>query len=206
MNTSREPADGPGPAVGAVLAGGRGSRLGGAKAVVELAGHPLIHYPLASLEAAGLEPVVVAKPGSELPPLSVQVIHEPEQPLHPLCGIVAALRHTGERPLVVVACDMPFAGPSFLAWLASAPEPLVAPSVGGETQPLLARYDHCLLPALEAALSGGEPLRRTIESLRPRLVGEEDLARFGDPERLCFNVNTPGDVEAAAGLLEPVDR
>jgi molybdopterin-guanine dinucleotide biosynthesis protein A len=48
---------------GAVLAGGRGSRLGGAKASADLAGRPLISYPLAALEAAGLAPFVVAKPG-----------------------------------------------------------------------------------------------------------------------------------------------
>lgn len=53
--------------VGAVLAGGAGSRLGGAKAMVKLAGRPLISYPLAAIEQADLEPVVVAKACTELP-------------------------------------------------------------------------------------------------------------------------------------------
>ncbi|MGN6816529.1 MAG: molybdenum cofactor guanylyltransferase, partial [Solirubrobacterales bacterium] len=47
--------------LGAVLAGGRGSRLGGAKAWVELGGRPLYSYPLAAIEAAGLDPVVCVK-------------------------------------------------------------------------------------------------------------------------------------------------
>ncbi|MBK5220825.1 MAG: NTP transferase domain-containing protein, partial [Thermoleophilia bacterium] len=50
---------GAGAVLGAVLAGGSGSRIGGAKATVELAGRPLIAYPLAALEAAGVEAVVV---------------------------------------------------------------------------------------------------------------------------------------------------
>lgn len=188
-------------AVGAVLAGGRGSRLGGGKAVAPLGDRPLIAHPLAAVEAAGLEPVVVAKPGSELPPLACHTIAEPELPRHPLCGIVAALRDAGGRPLVALACDMPFATPDLLARLAAAPEPLVAVASHGELQPLLARYDGSLLPALEAALGRAEPLRRTVESLGPRLIEGAELARFGDPERLLFNVNTAADLRRAEELL-----
>jgi molybdenum cofactor guanylyltransferase len=187
--------------IGAVLAGGRGSRIGGAKAAVELGGRPLISYPLAAVELASLEPVVVAKADSELPPLACPVVHEPELPRHPLCGIVAALRHAGGRPVVVVGCDMPFVDAGLLAWLAAVPEPLAVVSLGGEPQPLLGRYDGALLPALESALARAESLRRTVESLQPRLVGEAELARFGGPRRLCLNVNTRADLERAERLL-----
>lgn len=187
--------------LGAVLAGGRGSRLGGGKAVAELGGRPLISYPLEAVEEAGLEPLVVAKRGSELPALRCRVLHEPDLPRHPLCGIVAALREAAGRPLVVVGCDMPFLDPGLLAWLGAAPEPLVVPLVGSRLQPLLARYDSSLLPQLEAALEGGEPLQRAVEALRPRLVAEPDLARFGEPRRLCLNVNDGAGLERAETLL-----
>ena len=54
----------------AVLAGGRGRRMGASKAAVPLAGEPLIARPLAAARAAGLDAVVVAKPDTELPPLA----------------------------------------------------------------------------------------------------------------------------------------
>lgn len=193
-------------AVGAVLAGGLGSRLGGSKAVAELAGRPLIEYPLGALAAAGLEPLVVAKPDTELPHLDAEIVREPALPRHPLCGIVAALRRAVGRPTVVVACDMPFLSAPLLAWLASAPQPLIVPTIGGELQPLPARYEARLLPALEVALEELAPLRRTVESLRPRRLTERELARFGNPQRLCFNVNTPADLDAAARLLAPANR
>lgn len=192
------------PALGAVLAGGLGSRLGGEKALAELGGEPLVAWPLAAVAAAGLEPVVVAKPGTELPPLGCRVLREPAEPRHPLCGIVAALREAGGRPVVAVACDMPFVAPALLAALAAAEEPLVVPELGGETHPLLARYGPELLPELEAALAREEPLRRTVESLAPRLLGEQELARFGDPELLLFNVNDEADLERAEELLGAV--
>jgi len=75
-------------------------------------------------------------------------------------------------------------------------------TVGDRLQPLPARYDSALLPALEEALAVGRPLRATLESLRPRLVAEAELARFGDPRRLCFNVNARADLERAARLQQ----
>lgn len=195
----------PARAVGAVLAGGQGSRIGGSKALAELAGKHLISYPLAAVEEAGLEPVVVAKPDSELPPLSCRVIREPARPRHPLCGIVAALRAADGRAVVAVACDMPLVDPALLAHLAAATDPLLVPVLDGRPQPLHARYGPELRPQLEVALEREEPLRRTVDSLAPRLLDEEEVAGFGDPRRLLLNVNTPADVEAAELLLDPVD-
>ncbi len=175
---------------------------------MELAGRMLISYPLAALARAGIEALVVAKPDTQLPtelggggerPLGI--LREPAQPRHPLCGIVAALREAGERPLVVIACDMPLAAPDLLAALAVAPEPLVVPAPSGRLQPLQARYSAALLPALEAALDREEPLRRSIESLSPRLLGDDELARFGDPEQLFLNVNDESDLRRAAASL-----
>lgn len=187
--------------LGVVLAGGVGSRMGGAKVCADLHGQPLIAYPLAAIEEAGLEAIVCAKPGDELPPLEAPVLREPEQPRHPLCGIVAALRAGEGRPVVVVACDLPFVAAGLIRLLADAPEPLVVPVLDGRPQPLLARYEPSLLPDLEAALERREPLARTVEALGPRRLGEEELARFGDPHRLLFNVNDPADLRQAEALF-----
>jgi molybdenum cofactor guanylyltransferase len=191
-------------ALGVVLAGGRGSRLGGAKPTAELAGRPLISYPLAALAEAGLEAVVVAKPDTDLPPLDVDVLTEPTEPVHPLAGIVAALRQTG-RPTVVIGCDFPFVPAALLRALADAAEPLVVPAPGGEAQPLVARWAPALLPALEDALDREEPLRRTVAALFPRLLDDADLAPSGDPARIFFNVNTPADLHRAEGAVSSLD-
>ncbi|HET8565619.1 MAG TPA: molybdenum cofactor guanylyltransferase [Solirubrobacterales bacterium] len=187
--------------LGVVLAGGAGSRMGGGKVRADLHGEPLIAYPLAAIAEAGLEALVCAKPGDQLPALEVPVLREPEQPRHPLCGIVAALRAGEGRPLVVVACDLPFVPAGLIRLLAELPDPLVVPSLGGRPQPLLARYETALLPELEAALEGQEPLTRTVEALHPRLLEEDELSRFGDPHRLLFNVNDPADLRQAEALF-----
>jgi molybdopterin-guanine dinucleotide biosynthesis protein A len=190
-------------ALGAILAGGLGRRLGGDKPAAELDGQPLLGHAVAAVRGAGLEPLVVAKPQTRLPELACAVLREPEQPVHPACGIVAALRECGGRSLVVVACDMPFLEPELLAWLAAAPEPLVLPEPGGRLQPFPGKYDARLLPPLRKALAEGAPLRPTLASLNPRRVGDEQLARFGAPERLLFNVNTAADLRRASQPVSP---
>jgi molybdopterin-guanine dinucleotide biosynthesis protein A len=189
------------PAIGAVLAGGAGRRLGGQKATVDLDGRPLIAYALEAVERAGLDPVVVAKPSSALPALSCRVLREPEEPQHPLAGIVAALADAGKRPVVALACDMPLVSPALLASLASAEEAVVVPALNGQLQPLPGRYSPEALPALREALAQLQPLRKAVELLVPRTIDEDELGRYGDPGSLCFNVNTPADLKHARRML-----
>lgn len=184
-----------------MIAGGRGSRIGGAKATVELAGRPLISHSLAAIEEAGLQPLVIAKADTELPPLRCTVIREDRQPRHPLCGVLAALELCGDGPLVIVGCDMPFLPAELLAWLAEQPEALVAPTLEGRVLPFPARYGASLRTGLERALAEECSMANALISLSPRLVGPAELEAFGDPARLCFNVNTTADLAHAEALL-----
>jgi molybdenum cofactor guanylyltransferase len=172
----------------AVLAGGRGRRMGGAKALAELDGAPLIARPLAAAAAAGLEAVVVAKAQTPLPALAVPVWREADEPVHPLLGVVAALERA-QRRVVVVGCDMPFVTPDLLRRLAAGPESAVR--AGERLAPLPAAYDPADLPALRAALAREASLTATLAALEPATI---DVA-----EREVASVNTPHELAAAAG-------
>jgi molybdopterin-guanine dinucleotide biosynthesis protein A len=101
----------------AVLAGGASRRMGAPKALAELGGRPLIAHPLDAAARAQLRAIVVAKAATPLPALDVPVWIEPDEPQHPLTGLVAALERAGE-PVVAVACDQPWLPPDLLARLA----------------------------------------------------------------------------------------
>lgn len=165
-----------------------------------LGGTPLICRPLAAARGAGLEAVVVAKPSTHLPALAERVVYEPESPRHPLCGVVAALELAASRApapaVLLVACDMPFVTSPLLAWLANLEGAAMA-AVDGRLQPLLSRLLPEQLPPLREALTEQRPLRAAIAVLEPQIVDERELARFGDPRRLCFNVNDAEDLRCA---------
>jgi molybdopterin-guanine dinucleotide biosynthesis protein A len=195
-----EPADTTASALGIVLAGGRARRMGGAKAIARLAGRPLIAWPLAALAAAGLDAVVVAKPDTPLPELSVPVWREPAAPAHPLLGLVTALERAG-GPIVAVGCDMPFLAPGLLAALARHPGRVVAPFVAGRPAPFPARYEPLALPGLREGLAREAPVRAALMSLEPVLLDEATLRTWGDPARLVASVNDAAQLAAAEAFL-----
>jgi molybdopterin-guanine dinucleotide biosynthesis protein A len=191
-------------AILAILAGGHGERLGGEKAMAPLGERTLIEYPLEAARGADLETVVIAKRSSALPPLAERVLHEPDSPHHPLCGVIAALDFAAARSpapaVLLLACDMPFVTSELLGWLAGLEGSAMA-VVGGRAQPLLARCLPAQLPALREALDARRSLRASLAELAPRIVDESELARFGDPERLCFNVNDADELALAESWL-----
>jgi molybdopterin-guanine dinucleotide biosynthesis protein A len=185
--------------IGVVLAGGAGRRLGGSKAAVKLAGRPLISYPLDALGRALGAVAVVAKLDSELPALpGVTVWIEPQEPRHPLTGIVHALRCANGRPVVVCATDLPLVSASLIRSLAEADAgaaPAVLAWADGRIQPTLGRYgSEALRPLARALERPDQALSEMVEALRPKLF------EVSDAEEL-FNVNTPEDLlHARAGL------
>jgi molybdopterin-guanine dinucleotide biosynthesis protein A len=188
----------------AVLAGGRGSRLGGEKPAAELDGRPLISHVLDAARGTGLPVLVVAKPDTQLPAIDVEVLLEPAEPRHPLAGVLAALRalpgSDSSTGVLAVGCDTPFLTASLLRWLA-ARDGAVALRAEGRLQPLPARYPRSALATLERSLATNGSLRGALGELSPYVVEERELARFGDPRRLCFNVNDADDLRRAGELL-----
>jgi molybdenum cofactor guanylyltransferase len=186
-------------AVGAVLAGGDGRRIGGDKATIELAGRPLLHYPLAVVRATVDEVAVVAKAFTVLPSLDADVTIwlEPDAPRHPLAGVVHALVRARGRPVIVVAGDMPFVSRALVNALArerTRGALAVVPRAGGRVHPLCARYEQSALAAL-TAFDPGATLEETVGALRPRILDWPEEEPF-------FKVNRPEDLLQAAALLD----
>jgi molybdopterin-guanine dinucleotide biosynthesis protein A len=205
--------------VGVILAGGRGRRLGGAKATVALAGRPLLDHPLAAMRAAltgGGEPAqggppliaVVAKPGTVLPPLGVVALWtEPAEPSHPLVGLIRALEGAAGRAVLVCPVDLPFVAPETLRRLAWGPAegaPALLAAQDGIVQPLLGRWEPVALASLRSALGvdsgsgpGGQDALPAMRAVAQRLGARLTCVAAAELE----NVNTPEDLARAQARL-----
>jgi molybdopterin-guanine dinucleotide biosynthesis protein A len=184
--------------IGALLAGGSGSRLGRAsKPAAPLAGTALAAYPARALAEVCDRVAVVCKRDTELPPLpGTERWDEPDEPRHPLTGIVHALERA-EGPVLVCAADMPFVTSDALRTLLQAAgsgghAPAVVAVADGVMQPVLGLYAPAALDILRAAPADA-PLTETVESLDP--------TRVALPPTLVRSVDTPEDLAEAEALL-----
>src|SRR3954454_4196307 len=107
-----------------------------------LAGRPLISYPLEAMHSVTEQVVVVCKAETELPQVDAERWDEPDDPRHPIAGITHALERA-DRPVLVVAADMPFVTPDVLELLAAELQPGMKAACAfceGRLEPLLAAY------------------------------------------------------------------
>ncbi|MGZ4786460.1 MAG: molybdenum cofactor guanylyltransferase [Acidimicrobiales bacterium] len=191
-----------------VLAGGRSSRMGRDKALVEVGGRPLALIAADALRDAGAAPVVVIGGDRDaLVGFGLEVQGDDHPGEGPLGAIITAL---GSRPaeppggggaddriVMVLACDMPSIDAGTVAAvvdaLAARPDAEVAaPRLDGRLQILTAAYRRRLRPRLAAAFEAGE------RAPRRALDGVEVVAVDGlDPDRLA-DVDRPADLHRYA--------
>lgn len=178
-----------------LLAGGRGSRVGGAvKPLFEVRGSTLLRAAIDAVRAGGARRVIVAAPVLD-DAIEVTWVREDPPFGGPVAGIVAALDAVDADEVYVVACDLPTAGPA----VAALPDRL-PPGVDGvclddgRRQWLIGRYRTA---ALRAAASG-LPDRGRDASMRA-LLGGLAIATVAASPDLTRDIDTWDDLEAARG-------
>ena len=214
---------------GAILAGGRSTRFGGAdKAVAPLAGVPMIRrvadrlvgtdgpVPPGADRASGGDPVVDELVVNCRPdqreaieralsgvPLPVRWALDEEPDRGPLAGIRNACRTATDAYAVVVACDMPFVDPAFLAALReTAADPGVEAAVPRlddrwyqTTQAVYATAP--TVAACDRALDRGDRKILAMVDQLAAVVVEDEAIRSLTTDRTFTNVNTRSELDGA---------
>ena len=205
---------------GIVLAGGQSRRMGADKALVALAGEPMLRRVVRRV-AAACTPVLVVAPAERLERLrSVAASDTPQAgtlvlvvdlyPARgPLAGLHAGLLAAGSGYHFVVSCDQPLLEPAAVRYLLQRAQSggpsrvdAVVPRVAGQLQVLHAVYHRRAADEAGRLLARGElALRRLLEDLSWVEVTEDELAPFGDTRTMFLNVNTPDDLAEAERQL-----
>ncbi len=184
-----------------VIAGGRGSRLGRDKAMVVVAGEPLVVRAVALLGSLTTNVVVARGPQPEIPGLGVGQIPDPSGAVGPLAGIVAGLSWAAARGLegavAVLAVDHPAPDAGVFAALAARMaadvHAAVPVDVSGRLQPLHSVWHTSALPTLRSLASGG--LASPTRALASLAHAEVPVAALpGDGARWLHNINVAADL------------
>ncbi|WP_263384675.1 molybdenum cofactor guanylyltransferase [Granulicella arctica] len=187
---------------GYVLAGGKSSRMGRDKALLELDGHPLVEHAVRKLRTFCSDVhILSSQPELEIFAPLVADIHPG---CGPLGGIETALLHATHAWSIFLPVDMPFLEADYLAqWaagvIAARDARLALFTVGTRPQPTLCMLHRELTPFVASAMARGEfKLNPVLEGAAQSLVTDKRLTidtvflNRQVPEGDMFtNLNTP---------------
>ncbi len=176
--------------------------MGSDKALLVVDGEALATR-IARMVAGVADPVMEVGPGRT----SLRRITESVPGGGPFLAVVdgwAAVGRAARRPVIIVACDLPLVDQPFLAWLATfGGDRSLVPVLGGEPQPLCARWSPEDLDRMTAlAAAGARSFRPLYDQLDADLPGPEiwrQAGILGAPD----DIDSPGDIERL-GLVDRV--
>lgn len=187
----------------AVLAGGRASRFDGRpKGLERVAGARILDRVVDAVRRAlGVPPILIANDADAArwrPDL--QVVPDALPACGALGGVYTALT-AGDGATLVVAWDLPFVSPKLLEVLAAGAagyDAFVPESGGPRVEPLCAVYGPGCREPIRAQLEQGD-FRATAfhRHVNVGVLPLERVREIGEPGRIFFNVNTPGDLDRA---------
>ena len=184
--------------LGIVLAGGESRRMGRDKAGLELGGETLAAGAARRLTAVCPE-VAIADRGRHLVPGFPSLPDGPGR--GPAAGLLGAARAYPGRPLLALACDLPYVPIPLLAELSRQEDAdWSLPRWQAGPEPLCALWGARALALLEIRVARGVYALWSLaeeESLAVRWLEGDLLAAFGPPGALFLNVNTPEELERA---------
>jgi molybdopterin-guanine dinucleotide biosynthesis protein A len=191
---------------GAVLAGGLSTRMGTNKALLEVGGVRLIDGALATLRAIFPEVLVIANDAAPYAGLDLPILPDLLPGKGSLGGLYTAVSAAGHPHTFCLACDMPFANPALIRYLAGLAQghDVVVPRTAEGVQPLHAVYGKGCLQAMRRQIEADRlKIDRLYPAVRVRYVDEDEMRPY-DPELLSFwNLNTREDLALARRTRRP---
>ena len=176
---------------GFILAGGKSSRMGRDKALLDWHGRTLLEHMVDlissvtnNVHVVGRDPLPDRLPGRG-----------------PLAGIATALEISGTDTNLVVAVDLPLLTKEFLNYLRSQAElsndRLITCKIGSD-YPLCLVIRQALLPEVHSRMTGKDlSLHGWIENSAARIISESELRGGGFNPSQFRNINTEDEYRAA---------
>ena len=181
---------------GAVLAGGRSTRMGKDKAFLEVDGEPLLARQLRLLDQAGASELLISgREGVDYSAFGVKVIYDALPGVGPLAGLVSALQSASFPLVLVLAVDLPAMTLAMLSMILGACTEGrgCVPVEAHRLQPLAAAYPRELSLLANAHLEDGQ---RSLQALVGAGVagGLLQLLQLAPADSALFiNWNQPSD-------------
>lgn len=180
-----------------ILAGGKSSRMGYDKALIEIEGVTLIKRQLKLLKRFFKEIIIVTNSPQKYRLRGVKLIKDIIRGKGPLGGIYSGLIASSSFYNFVFACDMPFINSGLIKYMVSLKDNFdaVVPKPKKGYEPLFAIYSKDCIPKIRAIMrTGNLKVLNLFKKIKIRELKKKELSRFRDPLSLFMNINTKEDL------------
>ncbi|MBB6445516.1 NTP transferase domain-containing protein [Bacillus benzoevorans] len=179
---------------GIILAGGKSSRMGTNKALLDLNGRKVIEGIVEKLGDITDEVLLVTNTYADYEFLQVPMIGDHWREMGPLAGVEAGLTASKTEYNLIVACDMPFISVELGRYLLACLDESQAavPQIDETSHPLFAAYRREVLAEVRKSLEKRElGMWRFLKKVEAKIITKDVLASLGLPneEQYFFNMN-----------------
>ena len=180
-----------------ILAGGKSSRMGFDKAFIKLKGRPLIERQIKVLKSIFQKIIIVTNKPNDYKFKRVKAVKDIMAGRGALSGIYTGLIASDSFYNFVIACDMPNLNLKLIKYMLrqKGAFDVVVPHIKKGYETLFAIYSKdCIMPIYKTIISENLRIRNFFKKVNVREIKEDDVKRFGSPNILFMNINTPSDL------------
>lgn len=181
---------------GIVLAGGRSSRMGSDKGLVQLEGKKFIEHVLVALIPNVNEVIIVAN-NANYNTFGCKVVEDIIKNCGPLGGIYTGLMNSNTENTIIVSCDIPFINSGLIQYIIknAGKADISVPVHKGNIEPLCAIYTKRTTDKLYNLIMSKElKIQNVLRHFLTREIYITTRQKFYN-DKLFVNINTPEELK-----------
>jgi len=182
---------------GLILLGGKSSRYGSNKALVEIEGVRLVDRVVGVMKSIFHRVILVTNTPEEYAYLRLPMVEDLIMGLGPMGGIYTGLMTMSDEAGFLVACDMPFLSGKLIRHMVEVRDDFdtVVPRMDWMLEPLHALYSKKCIPVIREAIEERQyQIAKCFARMRVRYMDEEEIRLWDQDLRSLFNINKPQDL------------
>lgn len=175
---------------GIILAGGKSSRMGTDKALIDVKGKKLIEYSIAVMKQI-CGHIIISASNPVYEKFGFPIVADSFQGIGPIAGLEACLRYSKTKINLVAPCDSPFLSINLFRETlkeTAGYEAAVPILQDGKVEPLAGYYSKEALPTIIQQIEKGDyKLQNLLKAMNTKYVSITNPAYL-------MNINTPRDL------------
>ena len=188
---------------GLILAGGKSTRFGKNKALVEMDGIRLIERVIRVMGSVFQRLIIITNTPHAYAYLKLPMVEDLIKDLGPLGGLYTGLEAISDETGFFVACDMPFLSEPLIRHMAAVRGDfdVVLPKIDWKIEALHGLYSKRCLPAIKEAIDSQEyQVIRFFPKIRVKYLDENEIRKYDPKLKTFFNINNPQELPGGTGV------